>query len=275
MREVDRPLEPGQVADVLRDGAGEVVVGQIEVLQRRQAPGKPLRQRAGEVVPAEREGAEAAASQDRGRERAVEGVGGEVEDLEVGEVTELRRDRPVQLVPVQHDALQPRRGGEERRGELAEEAVAAEVEVAERGRERRRREGAHEALPREGQRHDAAVGSPGPGPGAAGDAVPGAGVGGGGGVPVGERASGSCSTAALKASSACPSAASPPAAAGSASRSSRRSTIRSRTYSPRPRVGRRLVRHSEEKGEKREASVLFWRNPGLGVEAWKEEGVEA
>ena len=131
----------------------------------------------------------ASASARRRRHLRIEGVGGEVEDLEEGKGPELVGERAVERVPVEDEALERGRAGDERGRDGAEEAVAAEVEVAQRGRERRRRERRKEALLGERERDDAAgLGGVGGG-GGAGDAVPGAGVR-GGGVPVGERARG-------------------------------------------------------------------------------------
>ena len=188
MREVDRPLEPGQVPDVLRDGAGEAVEGEVEPFQRGELGAEPGGERAREVVARERERAEPAAFEDRGREGAVDGVGGEVEDLEVGQVPEVLGELAVERVPVEDEALERGRTCDELGWDGPEEAVAAKVEVAERGRERGPRERRDEELLREGERDDA-TGLGGAGArvrGGAGDPVPGAGVR-GGGVPVGER----------------------------------------------------------------------------------------
>jgi hypothetical protein len=186
VREVDRALEPGQVPDVLRDGAGEAVEGEVKPFQRGELGAEPGGERAREVVPRERERAEPAAFEDRGREGAADGVGGEVEDLEVGQATEILGELAVERVPVEDEALERGRARDELGWDGPEEAVAAEVEVAERGRERGPRKRRDEALLREGERDDAAwLGGAGV-RGGAGDPVPGAGIR-GGGVPVGER----------------------------------------------------------------------------------------
>jgi hypothetical protein len=149
-------------------------------LQRRQLTAQPRRDQAGEVVPRQRERPQPPAFEDGVREQAVERVGGEVEDLEVCEAGELLRHGPVERVAVEDEAVERGRPREELARDGAEQAVAPEVEVAERGRQRERTgESRDEALPREGERDDAAVRG-------AGDAVPGVGVL-VAGVPVGQR----------------------------------------------------------------------------------------
>jgi len=221
VREVDRALEPGQVPDVLRDGAGEAVEGEVKPFKRGELGAEPGGERAREVVPRERERAEPAAFEDRRREGAVDGVGGEVDDLEVGQVTEVLGELAVERVPVEDEALERGRPRDELGWDGPEEAVAAEVEVAERGRERGPRERGNEALLREGERDDAA-------------GLGGAGVRGGAGDPVQAQESaavasqldsapvGSCRTAALNTSSAWPSGVSASAAVETARRRSRR-----------------------------------------------------
>jgi hypothetical protein len=150
-------------------GAVEMVVGEVEELERREAEVGDV---AGERVVGEVERDEVReVGERRAREAAAEGVEGEVEHLEAPQAREPGGERAGEGVALEVEA---REVGEAEQvvGERAGEVVGAEAEDLQSGEaaQRARRHGAGEAQPREVELDDArAVGAAGdPRPHAAG-----------------------------------------------------------------------------------------------------------
>ena len=154
-----------------RHGAREVVVGDVEHLERRLVPGREC---AAEVVGVEAEEREVReGGLDARRERAGEPVPGEVDGAEAAQGGERGREGTREAVPREEERLEVGKRGEVRDGPV--ERVGLEAEHAELGetRERALRERPVEPRGLEHEADDLAGGR-------AGD--PGAGAGGGRGV---------------------------------------------------------------------------------------------
>lgn len=82
MGEIGGALESGEVAEVVRDGAGKAVVGKVDTLERGEGGPQSGREGPSEVVVAQDEAPQPPALGQGGREGAGEGVPGEDQGLE-------------------------------------------------------------------------------------------------------------------------------------------------------------------------------------------------